>query len=573
MGTFDLMSDQALKRQHYLDSILASGSPRKIIVAGPGTGKTHTFGVLLRSLPPDNLLALTFIRKLVADMDHEFGDIAEVKTFHGYCKMLLHLRLGAVDLIPFLTDVIEEDANAQGLVFSKKNFDNAFQTLQEDSPEVAYYLKRGNYYRAVSFDDSVFRVYQAVNAGTLFLPVYGQIVIDEFQDFNRLEIALIDQLRQNSPILIVGDDDQAVYEVRNASPDHLRNKYLSGEFQVFELPYCSRCPRVVVEATTAFVDAVLERGGFTERIPRPFVPYLEGKTYENETYPKVLTATTANIAGLASLIRKAISKIPEEDVREAHDQKYPCVLIVGQRQYLNPIHKILQQHYPHIEFAQTSSPAYSLINGYQLLLEDENSNLGWRLLAGCELTLGDLRSIVSASHGGGSQFSAFLPDEFLGKHKAVLEILRAQNLGIEPESNQILELLGDASEAVIDHFFSVQDLEPPELELAVPTILLSSFQGCKGLSAGHVFIVGLNEGEMPRPDASGEIPDIEYCKFIVALTRTRKSLFLLSNRYEYKPPTPVHLPSIFVQMIPAELRRDGGYLKAVDIDSFLNDVY
>jgi hypothetical protein len=193
MGIVDLLSDQATKRQQYLDAILASESPRKVIVAGPGTGKTHTFGMLLRSFPPDKKLALTFIRKLVADMNDEFGDVAEVKTFHAYCKMLLHRRFGSVDLIPFLTPVIEEDARAMGLGLS--HFRDAFQTLQEDSPEVAYYLKRGMYYGAVSFDDSVFRVYQAVNAGTLSLPTYAQIVIDEFQDFNPLEVALIDQLQ------------------------------------------------------------------------------------------------------------------------------------------------------------------------------------------------------------------------------------------------------------------------------------------------------------------------------------------------------------------------------------------
>jgi superfamily I DNA/RNA helicase len=567
MGTIDLLSDQATKRQQYLKAILGSDSPRKLIVAGPGTGKTDTFGRLLRSLPPGNKLALTFIRKLVADMDHEFGDVAEVKTFHAYCKMLLHQRFGAIDLIPFLTTVIQEDARAVGLGFS--HFSDAFQTLQEGSPEVAYYLERGTYYRAVSFDDSVFRVYQAVNAGTLSLPPYAQIVIDEFQDFNPLEVALIDQLQQHGPILIVGDDDQAVYSLRNASPDYLRDKYLSGEYHLFELPYCSRCPRVVVEAATAFVDAVLQAGGLARRIPRPFVPYLEDKAYENAAYPRALTATTANIRGLASLIQKAISRIPEQDIHEAHEKNYPCVLIVGQRQYLNPLHKRLRQHYPRIAFTQAEPIVYSLGDGYALLLAREHSNLGWRVLAGCELPPAELASVLAADHDG-TRFSFLLPDEFIRKHTSVLEILRAQVLD-ESGANRMAELLGGESRAVLNRFFPMEQPEQPEPDLAHPTILLSSFEGCKGLSAGHVFIVGLNDGEMPRPDADGEIPDIECCKFIVALTRARKSLFLLSNKWDYVPSGPARPPSIFVQMIPAQLRRDGGYLKAADIDAFLND--
>jgi superfamily I DNA/RNA helicase len=39
------------------------------------------------------------------------------------------------------------------------------------------------------------------------VPTYDQVVVDEFQDFNRLEASLIDQLSMRSPILLAGDDD------------------------------------------------------------------------------------------------------------------------------------------------------------------------------------------------------------------------------------------------------------------------------------------------------------------------------------------------------------------------------
>ena len=58
-----------------------------------------------------------------------------------------------------------------------------------------------------------------------------------------------------------------------------------------------------------------------------------------------------------------------------------------------------------------------------------------------------------------------------------------------------------------------------------PIIKLTSFEGAKGLSAQHVFMVGLHEGELPRDSAN--IQDIEICKFVVGLTRTRKSCSLM----------------------------------------------
>jgi superfamily I DNA/RNA helicase len=202
--TANLLDNQANKRQAYLEAILASDSPRKLVVAGPGTGKTYTFGKLFKKSGDGDHLALTFIRRLVADMDADLGQVAEVKTFHAFCKKLLHRAYGGFVLSPFLTQVIAEDSKYLDLRHS--HFDIAFQTLDEGSGEIAFYLERGDYYDAVSFNDSVYRVLLAVRKNAGFLPKYSQIVIDEFQDFNPLEVAFIDELQKKGPILIVGDD-------------------------------------------------------------------------------------------------------------------------------------------------------------------------------------------------------------------------------------------------------------------------------------------------------------------------------------------------------------------------------
>ncbi len=81
---------QKAERQKCLDAILSSQAPRKVIVAGPGTGKTFTFRELLKQKAEGTNLAMTFIRKLVDDLEGELADCAEVKTFHAYCKKILH---------------------------------------------------------------------------------------------------------------------------------------------------------------------------------------------------------------------------------------------------------------------------------------------------------------------------------------------------------------------------------------------------------------------------------------------------------------------------------------------------
>jgi superfamily I DNA/RNA helicase len=78
----------------------------------------------------------------------------------------------------------------------------------------------------------------------------------------------------------------------------------------------------------------------------------------------------------------------------------------------------------------------------------------------------------------------------------------------------------------------------------VPAIKVTSFEGAKGLSAQHVYIAGLHNGELPRDPAS--IDDLEICKFVVGLTRTRKKCTLIRTRNLGKEPK---TPSSFISWI------------------------
>ena len=118
----EIISVQKDERRKCLEAILLSKSDKKIILAGAGTGKTFTFKEVLKANPGSKNIAMTFIRKLTSDMDASFGDLAEVKTFHAYCKKILHEQNGKVELIPFLTRIIEEDVHFLGLAL--KDFEN-----------------------------------------------------------------------------------------------------------------------------------------------------------------------------------------------------------------------------------------------------------------------------------------------------------------------------------------------------------------------------------------------------------------------------------------------------------------
>jgi ATP-dependent DNA helicase UvrD/PcrA len=105
---------QREEREKCVQAIVESSAKKKLIVAGAGTGKTFTFGRLIERRKGGNNLAVTFIRKLVIDMDAALKGNAEVKTFHAYCKKLLHQKHGGLELVHFLPEIVKEDAALLG---------------------------------------------------------------------------------------------------------------------------------------------------------------------------------------------------------------------------------------------------------------------------------------------------------------------------------------------------------------------------------------------------------------------------------------------------------------------------
>jgi superfamily I DNA/RNA helicase len=64
-----------------------------------------------------------------------------------------------------------------------------------------------------------------------------------------------------------------------------------------------------------------------------------------------------------------------------------------------------------------------------------------------------------------------------------------------------------------------------EKEGPTQSIGITSYEGSKGRSAQYVFLVGFHSGELPTN--AGDIKDIEICRFLVGLTRTKKKCSII----------------------------------------------
>ena len=534
MDLDEIIKKQKHERKKFTDAILTSKSPKKIIVAGPGTGKTYTFSQILKQNPSGKNLVLSFIVKLVSDMEKELGTYAEVKTFHAFCKKILHKQIGRLELIAYLPKIITEDAEI--FEYFYKDFNKKFQNLVDDSPELKFYVKRAEYYNSVSFDDSVYKVYRMALENPEIITDYDQILIDEYQDFNPLEVAFISILENKGNILVVGDDDQAVNDLRSASPIYLREKYADTEFEKFELPFCNRSPLPIVKATRSIIENAIKSGNLENRIQKKFWCFLESKIYENKKYPKITVANCTTLPTVVKYIKSEIAKIPSKDIEESNNEynSYPTVLIIGPNFYLEQINSRLLKSDLHVSYVPSKTLEYNILDGYNLLINNSNSNLGWRIIVNEYYTSEDFNAILRRTENGTS-FKDLLDLKFINNHEAISSNI-AKLYNNPNEIDDIVlrckKIIGNKINEIIN-LIPKQNEDRQEIDISVPSILLTTFIGCKGLSAGHVFIVGVNNGEIPKK--SSKIEDIEISRFIVALTRTRKACHIISNEWFISP--------------------------------------
>ena len=86
---------------------------------------------------------------------------------------------------------------------------------------------------------------------------YNHILVDEFQDINPLDLQLVRALaeRHQATLTIVGDDDQAIFEWRGASPEYILHPetYLGASFADYVLSVNYRSPRNIVDLSQKLI--------------------------------------------------------------------------------------------------------------------------------------------------------------------------------------------------------------------------------------------------------------------------------------------------------------------------------
>jgi len=274
------------------------------------------------------------------------------------------------------------------------------------------------------------------------IPSYAQVVVDEFQDFNALGVSLIELLATRSPILIAGDDDQALYEsLKSANPKHIRERHagqLHG-YARFALPYCSRSTRVIVESANDIVAGAQHAGLLAGRIEKPFhyFPCPE-KDKESVAYPQVLYGQV-----FAKQIPWFIQKHVTEITRAERD-KYTVLILSPTRNQCRKISEALKSRgFQNVQFAEKADTAEPcLLDGLKLLLVDKNCNLGWRIVAKALLPSPNFESLLRQIDGKprDSRLVEMVCPDLKKQVKGILTTLRAVRDGKQVDGAHVSEV-------------------------------------------------------------------------------------------------------------------------------------
>ncbi|MFP4155460.1 MAG: DNA helicase II, partial [Halothiobacillaceae bacterium] len=249
---------------------VTSAAPATLVLAGAGSGKTrvltHRIAWLVeeQGVEPYSLLAVTFTNKAAAEMRGRVARLLDgrvqglwVGTFHGLSHRLLRQHwqeaglpqgfqiIDSDDQLRLVKRIVRE-AGLDETAWPPKQVRALINAWKEDGLRAAHVEETGDPNRQqvlelyrnyeelcrrsglVDFTELLLRALELLRDNDALRAHYQQrfvqVLVDEFQDTNRLQYAWMRQLvGPQTAVFVVGDDDQSIYGWRGARVEHIRD--------------------------------------------------------------------------------------------------------------------------------------------------------------------------------------------------------------------------------------------------------------------------------------------------------------------------------------------------------------
>ncbi len=537
-------------------AIAASANNRIRVLAGPGAGKSFAMKRRVARLleadgvAPDSVLAVTFTRVAAEDLHRELvslqiegADVLEGRTLHSLAMKILmrnHVMqalgrtprpLNVFEVQPLLQDLSGAHGNKTQRKRMLEAYVAAWAQVQSQQPQPAQtpaqqafaadLLNWLRFHQAMHIGEVIPQLYEylRLNPGCAERGEFSHILIDEYQDLNRVEQEVLNLLGNQGAVCIIGDDDQSIYSFKYAHPAGVRDWADINGAESHAIADCRRCPTTVVRMANALISRNQDRQPRQmSELPQNGPGDVQIRQYD-----------TAELE--ADAVAQKISQLVQAGVAPGD-----IIVLAQRRTFGTPVFERLRdlgvptKSY-YAEAALSTRDAQERFAMLKLYLNREDrvalrwllgcthnqwySNPYARVMAHCHETgMSPWQTLEAISSGDLTiRFTTPLVTRF-GEIVAELDVLQ-QSADVEGFVNTWLptpanyDLLADAVFQCQEGCGTVEELyeelyaaiTEPDVPLEVTEVRVMSFHKSKGLSSPYVFIVGCVEGLHPsHPD-------------------------------------------------------------------------
>lgn len=613
-----------------------------LILAGAGSGKTRvitmrTAFLISNGVPPESILAVTFTNKAANEMRERLANLIEserakkvtMSTFHALCVRILRQdiqvlgykknfsiydegdQMGLIKKI--ITRVAARDEKldpnvAKNAISKAKNA--GWREPQDDKTLLGAVFARYNAelktLNAVDFDDLLLLTVKLLNEHPAVRERwnhrYRYLMVDEFQDTNRLQLDLVSLLakregsNERPNVAVVGDDDQSIYGWRGADVTNILE--FEAHFPnptVVKLEQNYRSTNIILGTANTLIKNNPRRrpknlwsnkeGGEKVRIIAMTDDRQEASFIAEEIHTRK-TAEGLKWEDFAVLFRmNAQSRAVEENFRRLH---VPYRIIGGKSFFDRREVKDLLAYASALLNVDDDVALLRIINtparGISDTTVEKATEWSIRKQTSVFKALRDeefLSTLMTRTKVAIDKFAEFL-DEFetklhepLANEPAILRALIKESgylpdlqrtcktpeewMDREKSINDILsnfdqyEARSDKGlQGFLDEMMLRQDQEDDDEE--TPGVTLITLHASKGLEFPHVYLMGCEEGMLPhdRSKVEGTV-DEERRLLYVGITRAQKTLALTwcRQRVKYGSTVPGIISSFMKELDPA----------------------
>ena len=588
-----------------------------MVLAGPGSGKTRVITyrivnmILNNNIPPARILAITFTKNSAVEMKNRAIKLCHdprinkvtFGTFHAtFFKILIYF--GKSDMNSILDEktkrltikgilknlkvengeddetvgqVINEISYVKNELMDKQDFQSEILTKDEFINTYNMYEEYKEQVRKIDFDDMLIKTYHLLSTNKQALElvrnVYKYILVDEFQDINKVQFEVLKLISNpNNNIFVVGDEDQSIYGFRGARPDYLLQfeEYFHGtEKIVLDINY--RSQKEIIDISNKLIEKNISRYDKTIKCHRGdggTVKYIMPKDSEDEAIQigkeilEEIKKDYVEYSDFAIIYRTNIQARALVDV--FMDMRIPFTIkdsIVtiydhwAARDILSYLKISVRQH-TNEDWIRIINKPFRYISRDNLNQIREDKDFVNALITKCNLhpkqvkTINDLDIDINYLKHQCPQDAISYIRTTLDYDKYILEYCANRKI----KANGLIEILNEI-ESSASNFESIEEylshIEKVKQELSenhhnkeMDGVVFTTMHSAKGLEFRNVYIIGINEGTIPHEksydidDEEKKLEQIEEERRLmyVGMTRAEDSLTLSSpiNKYGKK---------------------------------------